>query len=91
MQPETMSKDHLSRLAAMPCAICGTAGQTEVHHILEGRVKGRKSGHYTAIPLCVSCHRGSMGIHGKQVMLKVHKTTELELLGETIEKLMEEK
>jgi hypothetical protein len=84
-----MSKDHLSRLSAMPCALCGTAGQTEVHHILEGRVKGRKSGHYTAIPLCVSCHRGSMGIHGNQAMLKIHKTTELELLGETIEKLME--
>ena len=86
-----MSNAHLSRLAAMPCAICGAVGQTEVHHILEGRVKGRKSGHYTAIPLCVSCHRGSMGIHGNQAMLKIHKTTELELLGETIEKLMEEK
>ena len=86
-----MSKDHLSRLSSMPCALCGTVGQTEVHHILEGRVKGRKSGHYTAIPLCVSCHRGSMGIHGNQAMLKIHKTTELELLCETIEKLMEEK
>jgi hypothetical protein len=32
-----------------------------------------------------------MGIHGNQAMLKIHKTTELELLGETIEKLMEEK
>lgn len=82
-----MSNDHLSRLSAMPCSLCGTEGQTEVHHILEGRVKGRKSGHYTAIPLCVSCHRGSNGIHGNQAMLKIYKKTELELLGETIHKL----
>lgn len=33
---------HLSRLAAMPCALCG-AVPVEIHHLLEGRIKGRKA------------------------------------------------
>ena len=78
---------HLSRLAAMPCALCGDFG-VQIHHILEGRVKGRKSGHFTAIPLCPSCHMdNNNGIHGGQAMLKVMKTTELELLAQTLEVL----
>ncbi len=81
-----MSKAHLNRLASLPCAICGCE-PVQIHHILEGRIKGRKSGHWTAIPLCVPCHVGQHGIHGDQAMLKIHKSTELELLGDTLEKL----
>lgn len=78
---------HLSRLAEQPCVLCGTK-PVEIHHILEGRIKGRKSGHWTAIPLCPDCHRGSHnGIHGNQAMLKVNKTTELELLAQTLENI----
>lgn len=79
---------HLSRLAAMPCALCG-AVPVEIHHLLEGRIKGRKSGHFTAIPLCPDCHRGSgNGIHGQRRLWNVLKKTELELLGETIGRLL---
>lgn len=78
---------HLDRVASQPCALCGSQ-PVEVHHILEGRIKGRKSGHWTAIPLCADCHRGSNnGIHGRQAMLRVRKTTELELLAETLERI----
>lgn len=78
---------HLAKVAALPCALCGTQ-PVEVHHILEGRIKGRKSGHWTAIPLCPDCHRGSHnGIHGRQAMLKIKKLTELELLGDTLESI----
>lgn len=77
-------KVHLNRVASLPCILCGANG-VQVHHILEGRIKGRKSGHWTAIPLCPSCHCGKNGIHGDQVMLKIHKKTELELLGDTLE------
>lgn len=81
-------KGHLSRVSAQPCALCGVEGRSEVHHILEGRIKGRKSGHWTAIPLCADCHRGSHnGVHGRQSMLKVMKTTELELLAQTLERI----
>lgn len=81
-------KQHLERLSQMPCALCGAHG-VHVHHILEGRIKGRKSGHMTAIPLCPSCHMDSHnGIHGRRAMWDVMKKTELELLAETIEKLM---
>lgn len=80
-------KAHLDRLGCLPCALCG-AFEVHVHHILEGRIKGRKSAHFTAIPLCQSCHTDpQMGIHGNQVMLKIHKTTELQLLAETLEKI----
>jgi hypothetical protein len=78
---------HLGRVSGLPCCLCGTQ-PVEIHHILEGRIKGRKSGHWTAIPLCPDCHRGSNnGIHGRQAMLKIYKKTELELLGDTLEKL----
>lgn len=78
---------HLEKLAAMPCSLCGSY-HVEIHHILEGRIKGRKSAHFTAIPLCPDCHRGSNnGIHGEQAMLKVMKTTELALLAETLESI----
>lgn len=78
---------HLDRVASQPCALCG-AQPVEVHHILEGRIKGRKSGHWTAIPLCPCCHRdNNLGIHGRQDMLRIHKTTELELLGQTLERI----
>lgn len=81
-------KAHLERLSEMPCALCGAHG-VQIHHILEGRIKGRKSAHMTAIPLCPDCHQGSSnGIHGRQAMWKVMKKTELMVLAETLEKLM---
>lgn len=80
-------KLHLSRVAALPCCLCGSQ-PVEVHHILEGRIKGRKCGHMTTIPLCQDCHRGRSGIHGDKAMLKIMRKTELDLLGETIQQLM---
>ena len=87
MSATASEKRHLDRVAALPCALCG-AQPVEVHHILEGRVKGRKSGHWTTIPTCPDCHRGSKnGIHGQQNMLRIMKKTELELLAETLEQI----
>lgn len=77
----------MGRVAELPCCLCGTQ-PVEVHHILEGRIKGRRSADWTTIPLCPSCHRDNHnGIHGAQAMLRIRKTTELELLAETLEKL----
>lgn len=81
------AKRHMERIAGLPCCLCG-AMPVEVHHILEGRIKGRKCSDWTTIPVCPDCHRGSHnGIHGRQAMLKVMKTTELELLAQTLEQL----
>lgn len=77
---------HMARVATLPCCLCG-ATPVEVHHILEGRIPGRRSSDWTTIPLCADCHRGRHGIHGDKAMLRVLKTTELELLAETLETL----
>lgn len=75
---------HMDRVAQLPCCLCGAHG-VHVHHILEGRIKGRRSSSWTTIPLCPPCHTGQHGIHGDKTMLKIHKTTELELLAQTLE------
>jgi hypothetical protein len=62
-------------------------GPSDAHHILEGRIKGRRAGHFCTIPLCKECHQGKEGIHGNQAMLKVMKENELSLLSKTMEKL----
>lgn len=78
---------HMGRVAQLPCCLCGAHG-VQVHHILEGRVKGRRAGDWATIPLCPDCHTGPHnGIHGRQVMLRIRKTTELDLLCETLETL----
>jgi hypothetical protein len=59
----------------------------EVHHLMSGRVPGRRSSDWLAIPLCPDCHRGRNGIHGQQAMLKVMRKTELDLLAETFQRV----
>lgn len=80
------SKQHLSRVHELPCGLCG-ASPVEAHHILEGRTPGRRSPDVLAIPLCVDCHRGDNGIHGRKVLWDIYRKSELDVLAETIEKL----
>lgn len=80
------AKQHMGRVAELSCCICGT-WPVEVHHVLEGRIPGRRAPDWLTIPLCPDCHRGREGIHGSKAMLKVTKKTELQLLAETLEKL----
>lgn len=80
-------KRHMGKVAQLACCLCGTE-PVELHHILEGRTPGRRSPDWLVIPLCPDCHRGSHnGIHGRQTMLKVMKTSELELLAQTLERV----
>lgn len=79
-------KLHMSRVRELPCACCGIYG-THSHHILEGRIPGRKAPDALAIPLCPDCHTGKDGIHGTRNMMRIYKKTELEMLAWTIEAL----
>jgi len=54
-----------------------------VHHIREGQGMSQRASNWLTIPLCPQCHTGPMGVHGDKTMLRVKKTTELELLAET--------
>ena len=80
---------HIERIKNMGCAVCGCGETSDFHHILEGRIPGRKSPTFTGIPLCKDCHQGALnGIHGQRRMWSVMKLTELECLSATIETLL---
>ena len=79
---------HIGRVKSLPCSLCGKAAPSDAHHILEGRIQGRRSDDFCTIPLCKDCHQGERnGVHGQQIMLKIMKETELSLLAQTIETL----
>jgi hypothetical protein len=82
------AKDHIGRVKSLPCALCGAHAPSDAHHILEGRIQGRRSSDWVTIPLCKSCHQDPRnGIHGEKIMLKIMHETELNLLAQTIETL----
>ena len=73
---------HLGRVKELPCSVCDTPGPSEAHHIKQGQ-------QYTAIALCVECHRGpSMGWHGGRVAWRVRKMDELAALNVTLKRLL---
>lgn len=80
-------RKHIERIKEMPCILCGQPGPSDCHHILEGRIKGRRSADFCTIPLCKDCHQGKSGVHGDQAMMKIIKENELSLLAKTLEKL----
>lgn len=74
-------RNHMARIKALPCGVCGAEGQTEAHHIEQGQT-------FTCIPLCGDCHRGGFnGIHGQKRIWKVLKKTELAVLNDTIKRI----
>ena len=85
---DTVERRHMVRVKELPCAVCGQAGPSDAHHILEGRTPGRKSPDLLTIPLCRDCHMGSHnGIHGSRRLWDVMKKTELDCLADTIRRL----
>lgn len=82
------ARRHIGRVKSLPCALCAASAPSDAHHILEGRIQGRRSDDFVTIPLCKDCHQGERnGIHGQQIMLKIMHETELSLLAQTIETL----
>jgi hypothetical protein len=82
------AKRHMARIAALPCALCGTM-PVEVHHIRQTFGAAQKAPDTLTIPLCVEHHRGDNGIHGlgEKGFRMRYKKDEIALLAETLEKL----
>lgn len=92
MKPTQPELIHMRAVKDLPCSVCGEAGPSDAHHILEGRIPGRKSPNFLVIPLCKDCHQGNFnGIHGQKRVWDVLKKNELVCLAETIEILYGEK
>ena len=77
---------YLSKVAALPCALCGAEG-VHIHHAREGQGMAQRAQNWLAIPLCPSCHTGPHGFHGDRQLLKARKVDEMDLLALTIERL----
>lgn len=80
---------HLARVASLPCACCGQEGPSLVHHIREGQGLSQRASAYLTTPLCFSCHQGPTGVHGDKSMMRIYKTSELDMLAATIERMAE--
>jgi hypothetical protein len=75
-------REHVARLAELPCAVCDAAGPVEIHELKQGQW-------FTSIPLCFECHRGPhMGWHGRKAAWAIRKMDEIDALAETIRRLM---
>lgn len=72
---------HLARIKSMPCGVCGAAAPSDAHHIEQGN-------HYLCIPLCKPCHQGHNGWHGTKAFWRIRKLDEMDVLNDTIDKLM---
>ncbi len=82
-------KAYKDRVAALPCAVCGQLG-VHLHHIREGQGMGMRSADVLVIPLCPDHHQGRDGYHGlgRRGFEARYHTTELELLAQTLERLI---
>jgi len=81
-KPTAKEKAHLQRIKEMPCGVCNEPGPSDAHHIEQHM-------QYLCIPLCKSCHQGAInGIHGQKRIWNVLKLNEMEVLNETLRKLL---
>jgi hypothetical protein len=81
-KPTLKERNHLARIKEMGCGVCGAAGPSDAHHIVQHE-------QYLCIPLCKDCHQGSFnGIHGEKRIWNVYKVNEMSVLNETIRSLV---
>lgn len=80
--PTVAERAHILRIKEMACSLCDATGPSECHELKQGLW-------WASIPLCASCHRGAlMGLHGQKRMWLIQKMDELDALGVTIRRLM---
>lgn len=85
--------DYHERLAGQPCVLCELLGRdqttrTTVHHLREGQGMSQRASHWLVVPVCEECHQGPNGIHGDRQLLRMAKVEEIDLLAETIERVV---
>ena len=78
------TKSYLSRVASLPCCVCGTSG-VELHHVREGQGMAQRAQDWLVVPLCPDCHRGPQGLHGDRTLMRIYKLDEMDMLAKTIE------
>ncbi len=58
------SPEHLARVKALPCVICGAPPPSDAHHCIHDRFGTLKASDYETIPLCKAHHQwGAEAIH----------------------------
>ena len=89
MKKKTMNqaeKIHCNKVALLGCYICGA--EPQLHHIRPpGTGIGRRSSHFSVIPLCYNHHLGSFSIHNRKLDFEQRHVTEKEILQIITERL----
>jgi len=62
---KSAGRDHMARVAQLPCVACGKT-PVQVHHCIHDRFSQRKASDMETIPLCHRCHTGADGIHTRR-------------------------
>ena len=61
-KPTKAERDHMDRVAQMPCMACGSH-PVELHHPRRGMGVSMRASHFDVLPLCPAHHRtGGYGI-----------------------------
>ena len=87
-EEERAGKEHMARVAQLPCVICGIR-PVEVHHCICDRFSGKKASDFDTIPLCPACHRtGPQAIHNGKASWVRRNGKDYDYLG-VVKKLLE--
>lgn len=90
-----LEADYLGKLVRLGCVRCRYLGEvagfdyvppdpslqeTVIHHLRAWEGGGQRAENWLAVPLCIECHTGSEGVHGKKGRLYALKLDEGDLL-----------
>ena len=80
------SKNHLQRVANLPCCICHTTG-VQVHHLRHPAITGAglKASDWLTLPLCPACHAHFHAI-GRETWERLHGS-QIEYITQTLHRL----
>ena len=79
------NKNHMARVAELPCAACGVL-PVQVHHIRKAPLTGagQKASDWYTMPLCHDCHRW---VHRDREGFEAIHGTQEHLITETLDRL----